>query len=134
MAPMMRARPDDETVRAVLDDLEEVRNWLHEAPIAELEAVERALGRNAPIQAINDAIDKIVKRFGWRRTSEEFLRNMGAAIDFATTVKREMLAARLDRAQRKCPRCGGTVFFALTVRKKHLRAVCQTENCLEVIE
>lgn len=45
----------------VLENVEEVRNWLHEAPIAELEAVERALDQNAPIEAINNAVALIVQ-------------------------------------------------------------------------
>lgn len=45
----------------VLENVEEVRNWLHEAPIAELEAVESALDQNAPVEAINNAVALIVQ-------------------------------------------------------------------------
>lgn len=45
----------------VLEDLEAARNFLHEAPIDELEAVEDALGRNAPIPAVNNAIALVVQ-------------------------------------------------------------------------
>lgn len=45
----------------VLDLLEDVRNFLNEAPIQELEAVETALGRNAPIPQIAEAIDGVWK-------------------------------------------------------------------------
>lgn len=38
----------------IKDIAEDVRNWLHEAPRAELEAVEKALSRKAPIHEIHE--------------------------------------------------------------------------------
>lgn len=48
-------------IERVLDLLGEVRNFLNEAPIDELEAVEKALGRNAPIHGISEVIDEVWK-------------------------------------------------------------------------
>lgn len=59
----------DQVKVGILDKLESVRNWLNEAPIAEIEAVEKALGRNAPITEINDAIGVFWKLFGKRAES-----------------------------------------------------------------
>ena len=46
-------------VGELLDKLEAIRNWLHEAPTQELEAVEDALGKNAPIAEINESINLV---------------------------------------------------------------------------
>lgn len=53
--PMTRTQK----IKRVLERLEATRNWLHEAPIEELEAIEKALARNAPINDINEAIETI---------------------------------------------------------------------------
>lgn len=45
-----------EKVERLLEVLETTRNWLHEAPIDELEAVEKAIQKNAPIREIDEAI------------------------------------------------------------------------------
>lgn len=43
-----------------LEHLETVRNWLNRAPIDEIEAVEKAIGENAPIHEIAEAIALLV--------------------------------------------------------------------------
>lgn len=48
-------------IEHILDLLEEVRNFLNEAPIDELETIESALGRNAPVHQIAEAINEIWK-------------------------------------------------------------------------
>lgn len=52
------------SIEEILDALEEIRNWFNEAPIDELEAVEAAIERNAPINAIDRAISGIWKLHG----------------------------------------------------------------------
>lgn len=52
-----------QNLSAALVLLDEVRNWFHEAPIDELEAVEKALQRNAPIHELSTAIEHIALTF-----------------------------------------------------------------------
>lgn len=47
-------------VLEALEHLETIRNWFHQAPIDELEAVEKALSRNAPITETSEAIALLV--------------------------------------------------------------------------
>lgn len=57
-------RPPDWRVEDLLDRLEIVRNWLHQAPIDEIETVEKALKQNAPLNEIDEAIKLVWKIHG----------------------------------------------------------------------
>lgn len=52
-------REQKDLLARALDELEGFRDWLNSAPLDELEAIERALGENAPVFAVDRAIDAI---------------------------------------------------------------------------
>ena len=52
----MTAELTQERIELLLDDLHDVRDWFTRAPIAELEAVEDAIGENSPMHKIDEAI------------------------------------------------------------------------------
>lgn len=54
----------DWMVEDLLERLETVRNWLNEAPIEEIEAVEAAIQQNAPLMEIDEAIELVWKIHG----------------------------------------------------------------------
>jgi hypothetical protein len=56
-------------------------------------------------------------------------------LTLALKEKRSMMS--VDRTQGggfDCPKCDGEVKVLLIGRKQHMRAVCQTPNCLSVME
>ena len=56
-------------------------------------------------------------------------------IAFVMAVKADMVQKLLIWDERAgCPRCGGIVKIALVGLKQHVRATCQTPNCLSVME
>lgn len=56
----MPLTPDElAKVTNALDQLEHIRSWFHEAPIDEIEAVEKAIGWNAPIVEVDVAINEL---------------------------------------------------------------------------
>lgn len=54
----------DPLVGNLLNHLEIIRNWLNEAPIDEIEAVEAAIKQNAPFNEIDEAIKLVWKIYG----------------------------------------------------------------------
>ena len=65
------------------------------------------------------------------KTAERLMKD----IAFVMTVKADMVRKQLLWDTRDgCPRCGGTVKFALVGTKLHVRATCETLNCLSVME
>ena len=65
------------------------------------------------------------------KTAERLMKD----IAFVMTVKSDMVRKQLLWDSRAgCPRCAGTVKFALVGTKLHVRATCETLNCLSVLE
>ena len=55
-------------------------------------------------------------------------------IAFVMAIKADMVRKQLLWDTRDgCPRCAGTVQFALVGLKQHVRAACDTLNCLSVM-
>lgn len=48
--------------------------------------------------------------------------------------KRSILAEGRERGSVTCPKCNGEVAVAVVGKKKHVRAACETTDCLRMIE
>ncbi|SOC46624.1 hypothetical protein SAMN05892877_12361 [Rhizobium subbaraonis] len=57
--------------------------------------------------------------------SEEQLQRIGEVLTTALQHKREMIAASERQRIAECPRCGGSLRFALVGPKNHLRMFCR---------
>lgn len=65
----------------------------------------------------------------------EYRKRLIKDVAFVMAVKADMVRKQLLWDIRAgCPRCEGTVKFALVGRKQHIRAACETTDCLSVVE
>lgn len=63
-------------------------------------------------------------------TREDWAATVEKVMPFASKAKGQMLKAKVARARKTCPECGGTVHFALAGYRNHLHMACETPDCI----
>ena len=66
--------------------------------------------------------------------SPEFLHRAGVMISLGLSMKHFMLDEGLTTHQETCPLCKMLVSAELVGRKGHLRLVCETPDCIRMME
>ena len=66
--------------------------------------------------------------------ADDFMAGMRQAFETGLKLKSRMIERGLDRAQTKCPRCGGRIDAILAGPKKHIHMSCRTPSCIQMME